>query len=320
MGPRRWLGAVAVMLLVAGCAQGRPVARTSPVAATGGRVTAGASAQPTVTPAGPVSTPPARADAAIAYDGAHDLVVLFGGTGPGGRVLTDTWTWDGSRWTRAGSPESPPAGHAGTMAFDGASGRVVLFAGEGTWTWDGQRWTRQQPAHEPPRVGRLAYDPSIGVVVLYSAGAATPTWGWNGGDWYAINEATGGPATPAGMAYDVRGARLLATGDGTWAFIGFRWTRLGDLPDALPGLGASLASSLTLNSPVAYGGGGLWAWDGKAWQVRDADPRPPARSGAALADDEKRQQLVLFGGTGADGTPTGDTWTWVPDKGWTRAA
>ena len=308
------------LLLVATCAPTtRSLAPSAHLPAAPAAAVTRSTVEPSVTPAGPAPAPAPRTDAATAYDGAHDLVVLFGGSGRGGTVLNDTWTWDGTRWTRHGTPEAPRAGHAGTMAFDGASGRVVLFAGEGTWTWDGERWTREHPAHEPPAVGQLAYDASIGVVVLYSPGAATPTWGWNGADWYPVNEASSGPGSLDAMAYDVRGARLIAVGDGVWAFIGFRWTRLADLPDALPARGSALASSLTLNTPVAFGGGGLWAWDGKAWQVRDADPRPPARSGAALADDEKRQQLVVFGGTGADG-PLGDTWTWAPDKGWNQAA
>lgn len=43
---------------------------------------------------------------------------------------------------------------------------------------------------------------------------------------------------------------------------------------------------------------------------------PAARSGAALAYFPDRQRLVLFGGTGAGGTPLGDTWEYGAATGW----
>ena len=316
-------------LAIAGCgpscgAHARTPAPTTAVAA------AGDLPIPSATPGGQRLTPPARSDPAIAYDGASDQLVLFGGTGADGRPLTDTWTFDGQRWTQHGLPQAPPGGAAGQMTFDAARGQVVLVAAaDQTWTWDGGRWTHEQPVHQPPRSGRLAYDPSLGVVVLLAETSAlgTHTWGWNGSDWFAINEATPDPGSLEALAYDVRGGRLVGIGDGTWAFIGHRWSRLGDLPAGLPPVNMSRASSPALNAPVAFGGGtestglsaDLWAWDGKAWQRREAPNGPTARRGAALADDQKGQQLVLFGGVGADGI-LGDTWTWTPDKGWTRVA
>jgi len=287
--------------------------------------------QPQATPGGQALTPPPRSDAAVAYDGAHELLVMFGGSGASGQVLTDTWTFDGRHWTRQPSTDSPPSGRSGEMTFDGASGKIVLFGGPGqTWTWDGQRWTRQHPAHEPDRPGQLSYDPSLGVVVLFAPSGVTGshTWGWNGNDWYLINEAVTEPPGLDGLVYDARGARMIGLGSGTWAFIGNRWSRLGGLPDGFPAANESMASAQVVNEPVVFGGGpndntglsaALWAWDGKAWQRRDTPAAPEARRSAMLGDDQKRQQLVLFGGVGANGF-LGDTWTWTPDKGWTRVA
>lgn len=271
-------------------------------------------------------TPPARTNAAIAYDGGHDLLVLFGGTGTDGHPMTDTWTFDGQRWSPRALSDSPGAGTAGQMTFDAASGKVVLFDGQ-TWLWDGDRWTRAQPVHQPPRAGTLSYDPSLGVVVLLAPGAGTHTWGWNGSDWFLINEATTNPGPLEGMAYDVRGARLLGVGGGTWAFIGNRWSRLGDLPGGMAPVDLAMTGSSALNTPVAFGGGtdsgglsaALWTWDGQTWQLRDAPTGPERRRGAMLGDDAKHQLLVLYGGAGVSGI-LGDTWTWAPDRGWTRVA
>src|SRR5207249_2022981 len=80
-------------------------------------------------------------------------VVLFGGTARHG-ALGDTWTWDGSTWTKQAPKTSPPARFGASMAYDAATGNVVLFgsfsAPGDTWTWDGWTWTTQAPARSPP--------------------------------------------------------------------------------------------------------------------------------------------------------------------------
>jgi hypothetical protein len=97
----------------------------------------------------PAASPPARSGAAMAYDAATKTVVLFGGhTGPsgGGRFLADTWTWNGSTWTKRAPAASPAARYEAMMAYDAATSTVVLFGGHigntvsgrvlaDTWTW-----------------------------------------------------------------------------------------------------------------------------------------------------------------------------------------
>ena len=52
----------------------------------------------------PVSSPSKRSSMGLAYDAARGQVVLFGGLA-GPSVFADTWTWDGTTWTkRAGPP------------------------------------------------------------------------------------------------------------------------------------------------------------------------------------------------------------------------
>jgi hypothetical protein len=96
----------------------------------------------------PASSPPARSDAAIAYDAATGTVVLFGGfTRTAGDIVTfgDTWTWDGSTWAKQNPAAQPSARVSTAMAYDAATRNVVLFGGVGiaggsvpsgdTWTW-----------------------------------------------------------------------------------------------------------------------------------------------------------------------------------------
>jgi hypothetical protein len=71
------------------------------------------------TEASPESSPAARSDFALAFDGATGQVVLFGGqlqgdTSTAGTVAGDTWTWNGSDWAlRAGGVPSPSAAPSG---------------------------------------------------------------------------------------------------------------------------------------------------------------------------------------------------------------
>ena len=81
-------------------------------------------------PAG-AAAPPApspRYNIGMAYDATHGQVVLFGGWGDSGD-LDDTWTWDGTGWTKRKPAASPPARCSMGMAYDAARGEVVLFGG-----------------------------------------------------------------------------------------------------------------------------------------------------------------------------------------------
>jgi hypothetical protein len=76
----------------------------------------------------------------MAYDAATSNVVLFGGAGVSGD-LGDTWTWDGSTWTKQAPATSPPAREDASMAYDAATGNAVLFGGGGNSRWIGVTWT-----------------------------------------------------------------------------------------------------------------------------------------------------------------------------------
>jgi hypothetical protein len=164
----------------------------------------------------PIS-PAARSRAAMAYDPAQRLVVLFGGFGPG--YLGDTWAWDGDRWTQLAvegpSPRLLPAmaaaGH-GLVLHGGFDGARLL--GD-TWVLTGGRW---QPANGLPlgRAGAmLAPDPVGGGLVLF--GGQTTTTGMVGGDawrwqgaWQA--EEMTGPAARMGAGMTAMGQRIVLFG------------------------------------------------------------------------------------------------------------
>jgi hypothetical protein len=65
----------------------------------------------------------------MAYDAVRGQVVLFGGIGPSGLSLSDTWVWNGTDWVRKFPANNPPARYDHAMAYDAARGQVVLFGG-----------------------------------------------------------------------------------------------------------------------------------------------------------------------------------------------
>ena len=164
---------------------------------------AGSSPVLTWTKQNPASSPPALANAPMAYDAATGTVVLFGGYVYNGQfhTLGDTWTWDGSTWTRQSPGASPPTRWGAAMAYDAATSTVVLFGGDhqiplglglaDTWAWDGSAWTEQSPATSPSArsAASLAYDAATGTVVLFGGTGGIPghptflrgTWTWSAG-------------------------------------------------------------------------------------------------------------------------------------------
>jgi hypothetical protein len=138
----------------------------------------------------PLTSPPARTGAAMAYDSAHGQVVLFGGDTNAAVFLNDTWAWDGSNWTQKFPPTSPPALFSNAMAFDSGHSQVVLFAGGNqyqapeTWLWDGSQWTQSFPQSSPSaRTGQaIAYDSAHSQVVLFG-GAGTQSPGLLNDTW-----------------------------------------------------------------------------------------------------------------------------------------
>ena len=84
----------------------------------------------------------------MAYDAATGTVVLFGGLTLTTHPNAQTWTWDGTTWTKQAPAVHPRARLRASMAYDAATGTVVLFGGVDlagpadlpvmlgrTWTW-----------------------------------------------------------------------------------------------------------------------------------------------------------------------------------------
>ncbi|MCK4341969.1 MAG: hypothetical protein KAY37_09630 [Phycisphaerae bacterium] len=191
------------------------------------------------------------------------------------------------------------------MAYDSARGRVVLFGGASgitthddtwEWGWDGTSvsWTEQDPPGQTPgprHSHAMAYDGARRVVVLFggkATGKLADTWEWDGTEWTSL-EVSPAPCSRHGhsMAYDAARGKVVLFGG-----YDSQNVRLDD----------------------------TWEWDGGEWTERtDLPPsRPSARAYAAMAHDNQRGVIVLFGGNqGGAEQYCGDTWEF-DGTGWTQ--
>lgn len=218
--------------------------------------------------------PSSRAEQAMAYDDERKVTLLFGGgqLHEGKlRTLSDLWEWDGARWIER-------------MSHSSSNG----------WTYSAA--TGWQPSYTGQPVARyqhgLAYDNLRRRFVLFGGQTRTPdlsaqqiflndTWEWDGAAWHFLTATGPAPRSRPAMAFDRQRGVTVMTG----GFV------QGGAPDPKPG--------------------GVWEWNGVAWQVRVPTNGPSAsysqESGAMVYDAFHR--ALLFGPS--VGEPAGWTFrTW----------
>jgi hypothetical protein len=229
----------------------------------------------------PQNQPPPIAGGAIAYNSTTKTAILFGGTSDI-EWSDETWLWNGSSWIQQNPIHRPAARDRHAMAYDEKRNQVVLFAGsqnqtlfDDTWEWSGDKWQLMEPEHKPPArcCHAMAYDRLRGKVVLYGGWDSitnsflADTWEWDGSDWKEVTCCQ----TPAASGHTMGG-----------------YTAQNEL------------------IAVFTAEQGSWVWSGQAWRKLE-DSNPPSRANGGLAQDEKHQVAVFFGGK-RDGNLRNDTW------------
>lgn len=175
------------------------------------------------------------------------------------------------------------------MTYDSVRERVILDGRGETWEWNGAMW--RQVAMTGPRPStriwhQLAFDPLRNRTVLFGGDAigasAThdDTWEYNGTTWMRITtNSAPSPRSRYGFAFDPGRRKVLLTS----------------------GRGVSVFD--------------LWEWNGISWtQVVTTNPlnqAPRSRYAHAMAYDENRQRMVVFGGEYGPNNQLDDTWELV---------
>lgn len=241
----------------------------------------------------------------MAYDPATARVVMFGGLtcGPPDETtptgcdyqqsavpLNDTWTWDGSTWSRLSTRHAPQVVHftvdMGGMTPDFAHNDLLLVVWPTvsdrsrveTWTLRNGDWLQLHPAHPPAayEFSGPSYDTvSRHVILQQQAAMLDVTFWWDGSDWHY---------------FDLR----LKT------------------PHSYGTLVSTGSHGLLLIRGADY-----YTWDGQTWSGIEVLPAfvsdiPRSRYGSTAAYHEPTQRLILFGGRDGAGGPDlrGDTAAW----------
>jgi hypothetical protein len=282
-----------------------------------------------------------KADALVPTGPRH--LLLFGGAGPNGKPLGDTWTFDGTKWTQHHVPG--PAARWGAVAGV-LNGKVVLFGGAGavdahggiskgdTWIWNGTSWNQIHIPGPPAR--EIAQGATFnGRFVVYGGydyhGSGTnDVWSFNGTSWAreqadvgVANAPAGAPRTTNGLGTaSFQNAMFLTDGIQSFSWNGSHWKLLSTGNPTPSGRVGSAASRFG-SDVVVFGGSDLdglsffhdtWQWDGTHWHASTASG-PEARAYGSLASFGN--DAYLFGGANPSHDLLGDTWKF-DGHGWTR--
>lgn len=261
------------------------------------------------------TAPPALWLHRLALDRVRGEIVLAGGGPAFGANNTQTWTFDGVDWDLAAT--GSPSGLDPALVFDEVGGVTLFFGGASGYApstvsaWNGSSWqvVGTTPFAGPPLLP-AANDPADGSAIVFAEGMV---WRWTGSGFVAIAAASSAPPDDKGVlavSDTVRG-RLVVAGHGTWPsqrltweWDGATWQRLAVATPALGELAAAafdpIGGRVVVHGGVSSVGSYLDSastFDGVSWSALPATAvKPAARARHAIAYDEARQRLVLFGG------------------------
>ena len=305
----------------------------------------------------PATSPPARKAAAMAYDAASSTIIMFGGSGgaSGTVLLNDTWSWNGTTWTKLTSTHTPPNRSFHGMATWSSTG-VILFGGSAaagavndTWLWNGTDWLVQSPGTKPSaRYNHaMVYDSfeqatpgtGNGVIVLFGGytGSAylNDTWTWTGTNW-VVQSPSHVPAVRGAhtLAFDILNDTVVMFGgtsnpsssflSDTWTWGGTDWKQITNSANTPPGRFQHMSAYSATGKVVIFSGqtsagasDDTWLWNGTNWIQIEGGQTPQARAGAAMTYNTNTGKVFMFGGFSSQGVYN-STWTWDNINGWVQ--
>lgn len=247
-----------------------------------------------------LQSPPNFDDFDIVYDSARNATVLLGQytpiDNPEKGSLSMMWEYDGHNWRQMTEVTSlPPPRIYREMVFDSSLSQIVLFGGYGmyapkwsdwlwdTWIFQNEQWRNvtDDLAYEsvPPReFPIMVFDEYRNVTVLLASRADNFTSEFDGTTWDHLRDLPNSGNRPA----------LEANRD-------------------MNMLGGDMVFDTNRGVVVAHGLSGTWEYDGTTWQKIELSEGPKSQW-HAMAYDESRGVVVLFGGIDEDGKPIEGTW------------
>lgn len=272
-------------------------------------------------------TPPFRGLAAIGFDPVRGRLVLAGGMllvgGPA--LRTDVWEWDGSSWVQASSNAAPLL-TSSPLWFDPEANKLLAIDLLGEMrSWDGVAWSTQPTKVWPKASAGVALDVATGSLLVVDRAA---TWQRRSNEWDLVStQATGIEriAQSGGTILGVGTGTFPGDPPGAWIWAGV-WVGLPANNPPPPRSQFGLAFDAARGRAVMFGGNNLlgvsvddtYEWDGQAWSLVQATPRPSPRYLPRMVFDPTKSRTVLVGGlrrVAGQIIEQGDTWSF-DGNGW----
>jgi hypothetical protein len=190
------------------------------------------------------TSPTRRSAAAIAYDAAQSMVVLFGGsTSPAftASAVNDTWEFSGGLWRNVTAGPTPSPRFAAGAAYDAAHAQILLVGGivrngaviNETWTFQNGVWTnRTVPGMAAPSARAssalstvIGGSPSGDLVLMFGGGsgagrALADTWVFGAGGLGITAPSLTPAATDANLTVSLAAAAYGGSGGYTYNWSG----------------------------------------------------------------------------------------------------
>lgn len=184
------------------------------------------------------TSPPARAEAGMAFNEINNTILLFGGytlSNDGTRTLkrlNDTWEFNGSDWKLL-SLQGPEPRSGCAMAFDKNLNRCVLFGGnirssknDPMWSWDGAKWDQVKTEAETVYNTSMIFSDDKKMLIRYGGyngkTRVDTTWYYSRtNDWQILKTSVNPlPRNHACMVYDTGDSSTFLYGghDGDYVF------------------------------------------------------------------------------------------------------
>ncbi|MEM7675806.1 MAG: kelch repeat-containing protein [Myxococcota bacterium] len=299
-------------------------------------------------------SPVARVGNAMTYSRRQGRVVMHGGFDASTLViLNDTWLWDGSvsRWEEARVPNPPRPRYDHGMGYHEVTGETIVIgsntedpeAADDAFAYDGTRWLPISESSSP--LGRKEASMSRapdGNILLFGGEAPNTdilrdTWIFSGRRWVEGPPASV-PRKAATAVYDsARDRVLLFGGESNFSFLNSLEVYDGDSWSIVPTSNPpparhlhSMAYDSVQDRFVLFGGenesldilNDTWVFNPNT-NVWTSVPTPAAltpRGGMTMTFNENTENIIMFGGYGANGVDLNETWRFnVATLTWRRA-
>jgi hypothetical protein len=282
---------------------------------------------------------------AVTYDRARDRLLVVGGgqwseADENGARRWDhkngTWEWDGSEWLEQ-HPVHPLPTDLRALSYDPARQRAVALGYDNRiWEWDGSDWSEGPafPMVDEAAAVRMAYDEGRKCLVAVSSKKeGTRTFEYKEAEWQERTSAHVPPGFAVALiAYDsLRNRVILHGGDGdafegvassevsTWQWNGVDWEPIISAERPARQCFGLLEEGVRRGVSLLCGRSHVlerWRLGPTGWSAVMLPIGPQGLSKAAMAYDERRKRVVLFGGDSLQSADEDRTWelegaTWL---------